>query len=317
MSVQLNSLFFSPRLIQSRVNMLAYTLGGGTLNIAVRKAVWRHMFGMAAAIGTTLGLIANFTDWEVEKDPRASSFAKVKVGDTYYDIAGGFGQYVSLAAQTALFLSNSTGATDIDEIKSNSGTTRRLGGEGKYDENYPERLWRFARGKLSPNASFVVDAAYRENVVGQPFKLSPIDLDKPYVLDPDSSTLSRMMPMQISSMIDAANEYKSLTTGVGMTLPGFFGVGVSTYIPTSKNPNQTLKAPDTFDGEKLTASQKKWWEGTLNNHFKSLIVLYTVETGFSWEKLPEDKQEEIVSKAKEDARKFTREDAELDLEFNQ
>src|SRR5690606_16829371 len=110
----LNSLFFSPRLISSRVQLLnpAYYM---SLPAPLRVEALKDLAAFGGVASTVLGL-AKASGAEVETDPRSTNFAKIKVGDTRYDILGGFQQYLRLASVIA---TNST--------KTGKGEVKKLG----------------------------------------------------------------------------------------------------------------------------------------------------------------------------------------------
>ena len=340
MAPQLNTVLFSPRLIQSRVNIIAYALQAdkaaaaingnfAALNPIVRKELYKELFKMGSIAALTMGAaIMMVPDAEVEIDPRSSDFLKIKIGDTRYDILGGYGQYLTFATQYALWQANQIGITDIDEKKSAStGKTSRIEKTNiPYSESMFDRTWRFVRGKLSPDASFVVDALDGENVIGTPFKLNPFDSESVIFLDPDSATTSRIMPMHWQSMVEAANEETGFFEATLKTMPGLFGVGISTYGNRATDPEQRLEVSREFSMKDavpgsyetvnideegvvtLSKSTHEQWEGTVNNYFKQLVEIYASETGQAWENLPDEAKKEIIENAKSDARKYAKED---------
>ena len=301
---QLNTLFFSSRLIQSRFNMLNPVFYA-RLSSPVRKEAIKSMVAMgtaAAAMTWALSLIPDEEeeDVSIETDPRSSDFMKIKVNDTRFDLGGGYYQYLTLGARTSLWISNQLFGTDIPEMKSTTGRESYFGGSGKYDKQYIDEFLRFFRNKLSPNASYVVDAMVGSDVIGREF-------------DVFGSAASRMVPMFLSSLY-TATEQEGAAKGIRYSVPGLFGVGVATYVPATRDPKQKIDAPDEFKKQRLTGEAKDWWEATEKNHFKSLVEVYSKETGFAtWDQIPKKAQEEIIAEAKKKAREYTREDAEMEL----
>jgi hypothetical protein len=53
---------------------------------------------------------------------------------------------------------------------------------------------------------------------------------------------------------------------------------------------------------------KKLYDATYNNHFKSLVAGYALDTGFPWANLPDKTQRRIIKDAKELAEIYTEED---------
>lgn len=281
MAPQLNAVFFSPRLMQSRFNMLNpyfyYKLPA-----PVRKEAVKNMMAFGGIAILTLG-IAAMMGAEVEEDPRSSDFGKIKVGNTRYDIGGGFNQYLVLGARTVSWLAG------IEAVKTSSGELKELGPD-QGETTYGETVLKFFRSKLSPNAAIVVNTAMEENVIGEPYTVG--------------SALSSMLPLHIQSVMDAAKEYDPVTAAA-VTAPGFFGVGVNTYVPYAIDKEQKLDASEsiTLDGEKfeLSKEQREFFKQTRNNYFQTFVKEYTLETGKSWDQLSDDEKEEIIKDAKADA----------------
>jgi hypothetical protein len=299
---QLNQAFFSSRLIQSRFNMLN-PIYYANLDSRLRWKAMGEMGKMGAVlltVGWALSLIPGAIgeeEAEVELDPRSTDFLKIKVGDTRFDIGGGYNQYLTLGARTYMWAQNQVTGWDVPEEVSSTGNEKLYGENKMFAKTYFDELWRFTRNKLSPNVSYAVDAAVGENVIGQKFNVF-------------SSAASRLVPMYVSSAAELA-EQEGLATGIRYSVPAIFGVGVNTYPPITRDPDQTLEAPAEFKQTPLRGEAKDWYENTLNNHFKTLVFIYTTETGYkNWRDIPKNIQEKIIADSKEQAKQYTREDAE-------
>ena len=321
---QLNQLFFSSRLIQSRFNMLN-PIYYANLDPRIRKQALKEMVKMGTVLTTlswALTIIPGLFDDEEMKldldpdsptfltysqgdtsiayDPRTTDFLKLRERDTRFDIGGGYSQYLVFGARTGLWMTNSVFGTDIPEQKSTTGKTTKFK-LGRYNTNYDDEAYRFFRGKLSPNVSYFVDMAHGENVIGVKFNAA-------------GSLASRMVPMYVASTVELAQQ-EGLETGIAYSIPAVFGVGVSTFIPKSRDPDQTLPASETYKGIPIEGDVKVWWEATLNNHFKREVFAGVVSSGFkSWDELPNGAKENIIEKAKKNAIKYTKEDADEELQ---
>ena len=214
----LNSLFFSPRLISSRVQLLnpAYYVN---LPPPLRTEALKDLATFGGIVTTILGL-AKASGAEVETDPRSSNFAKIKVGDTRYDILGGFQQYLKLASVLA-----------TNSSKSAKGEVKELG-EGYKPDTRLSTLGKFARSKLSPVASYLYDALEGKDFLGEPF-------------DPVEGLAERFVPMFIGDTIEAFKEEG--LKGAAKTSPGFFGVGVSTYPTPTDDLGNVVQTGGTDD----------------------------------------------------------------------
>ena len=196
----LNSFFFSPRLMASRLNLLnpVYYVKQEPF---VRKEALKALFTTTGVIGTVLSL-AKAGGADIETDPRSSDFGKIKVGNTRFDIMGGFQQYIRSAAQLI------TGK----QISTTTGKEYTLG-EGYGSSTRLDIAIRQLRSKLAPVPSFVVDFLAGGNMAGEDFELQ-------------NELLSRFTPMMLQDMSDLIKEDPSLLP-VGIL--GGFGIGVQTY----------------------------------------------------------------------------------------
>lgn len=244
---QLTALLFSPRLLASRVRLLN-PVTYAKMPSAVRKEAIRDLltFGSLASMVMVMAVMAGM---EVEWDPRSSDFGKLRIGNTRYDILGGFGQYITLGARMGMFsLGNAyeslTGEEGPDHYKTTS--TGKLGkyneGDSKYDQKAGDAWTRFGRSKLAPVPSYVVDYFEGENVVGEEF--NPVDV-------------SRFMPMFWGDALEMTEEY-GVGQGLAMSVPGLFGVGVQNFQPAATDPKANQKAPKTFEDSTLEDGENEF-----------------------------------------------------------
>lgn len=198
----LNTAFFSPRLIASRVNLLNplyYTKLPKEVRIMALK-------DMAKTIGFGMSVIAlsKLAGADVEDDPRSPDFGKLRFGNTRYDIWGGFQQYVRVISQlVAGSTKSSTSGKVTDLTKDNARKTRA------------DVISAFFRGKLAPVPGTIWDFAANKTVTGE----------KPTI---ENKAMDLFVPMIANDIKDAWKDqgFKSIFT-VGV--PSSLGVGISTY----------------------------------------------------------------------------------------
>jgi len=202
-AVMLNSVFFSPRLMGSRLTLLnpAYYIKQPAF---VRKEALKSLFAFAGATGTTLGLADMIPGVRVGKDPRSADFGKIIIGNTRVDIMGGFQQYMRSAGQliSGKYISSTTGK------------------EYTLGEGYkPLTRWgiigRQAESKLAPPASFAVALLKGQGMGGEKISV-PEEIGK------------RFVPMVAQDVYDLAMEDPDL---LPLATLGVFGVGLQTYGP--------------------------------------------------------------------------------------
>lgn len=196
----LNGLFFSPRLISSRLSLLN-PVYYATLDPFVRKEAIKQLMATSALSVSVLTLAAA-GGLNVEADPRSTDFGKIRDGDTRYDVLGGFGQYITLFARLATNQQkNSKGK--VDELGKGFGAPTRL-----------DILGRFATGKASPIAGYTASYLRGKDPTGQPF-------------EPGKQARDLFIPLFLQDVRDVmADEGPE---GLKKAIPSFFGVGVSAY----------------------------------------------------------------------------------------
>lgn len=199
-AVALNSFFFSPRLMASRLTLLNpyYYVKASPF---VRKEALSSLLGFAGTILTILGL-AKLNGLDVGTDIRSADFLKIKKGNTRIDIAGGFQQYLRIAGQLI------TG----QYVSSTSGKVLTLG-EGYKPLTRYDILFRQIETKEAPLFSFATDL-----LKGQTFAGQEIDLK--------SEIAQRFVPMAIQDTYDLLKDDPSL---LPLSVLGFLGVGLQTY----------------------------------------------------------------------------------------
>ena len=222
-AVALNTVFFSPRLMASRLNLLnpAFYV---KLDPFVRKEALKSLLTFAGT-ATSIFSLAKMGGAEIGTDMRSADFGKIKVGNTRFDILGGFQQYIRAGAQLI------TG----EHISSTTGVKTTVG-EGFKPLTRMEIISRFFTTKESPVASFVTAMLRGKTAIGKDIEIG-------------EEVRNRLTPMVAQDLKDLYDE-RGLE-GILMGSPAIFGVGLQTYAPTPTelvfSANSVLKeAKDLF-----------------------------------------------------------------------
>jgi hypothetical protein len=209
----LSGTLFSPRLMASRVAMLNPVYYVKLPPIA-RKEALKSLFAYTAVVTTTLGL-AKAAGLDVETDPTSTDFARIKVGNTRYDVTAGFQPFVRLAAQLM------TG-----EKKGVNGDVTSLTSGGFGQPNRLSAIGDFLKNKESPPMAFAHDL-----LTLQDRNFNRLDAKHPMNVAEDIG--KDFIPLVAQDMYGVYQDQggKGVATAV---IPDVFGVGVQTYTPRGK-----------------------------------------------------------------------------------
>lgn len=248
----LSTALFAPRLITSRL----YLLLGGPLVTAARSGNWdvARMYAKDMSLFVAFGLgtmflASMFDGVEIEGDDddepvftdgsadtwTKSDFMNIRVGDTRYDIWGGFAQYIRLFSRLLTGqTTTSSGKVKFSAEARNIGDTR-LGW-----------VLRFGQSKLSPTASFVTGALSHRNYMGDPF-------------DPVNEIQNMAWPLVFQETYESmfgTGDFRpeSLAT---VFLPSAYGIGVQTWSSNSFLNNSDNEIAKILADKKLGTYSKR------------------------------------------------------------
>jgi hypothetical protein len=201
----LSKALFSPRLWKSRLDLLN-PVYYARLDPVARKYALQTSAAFASVAGTILGL-ASMAGATVIWDPRSADFAKIKVGNTRYDILGGLQQNIRLGAQMW------TG----EKIDSTTGELQTLGPDRGFGKpSRKDLLYQFFENKENPLVGYASKLLQGSDPAGNP-------------INPTTEGLKLLTPLNIQSVIETAKDTGNVGKAIGMNAPGFFGAGVQTY----------------------------------------------------------------------------------------
>ena len=212
----LNATLFSPRLIASRVNLLN-PVQYAKLDPFTRKEAIKSLLTFAGT-GMTVLTLAKLGGAEVGADPRSADFGKIKVGNTRFDIWGGFQQYIRAAAQliTGQKISTTTGKL-------------MTSGEGYKSQSRFDIALQFAETKESPIASFISTLLKGQTPIGGQ-------------LDVPKEIREMFIPLVWQSTVEAMKEH-GIVGGAATAIPSMLGVGTQTYTTPEFDINKMYEVP--------------------------------------------------------------------------
>jgi hypothetical protein len=231
----LNAIFFAPRFIASRMNMINPFWYASLTPFARRQAL-RASFSL---VGTGIAVLtmARLAGARVGLDPRSADFGKIRIGNTRVDIWGGFQPYARLIGTIiqGQSVSSTTGqVTNLPWSPKSSFERSRLG-----------EVTRFFAGKTSPITSLAIDAF-------APTLKGPMRADLKKELEtmwipllwqdvnaiyskPGGAWYQPAGPAQIGEAAAAA-------------VPSMFGIGTSSYGASARRPRAGSWGPPTGGG---------------------------------------------------------------------
>ena len=223
---KLNNVFFSPRLIAARFNLLnpaAYK----RMPKEVRKEALKSMAEFIG-VGTTVLFMAAMGGADVELDPRSSDFGKIRIGDTRMDIWGGFVQWIRLFGQ---FFSGTRKSTATGEIM--------VLGDGYGSTTHWDVLGNFFKNKLSPTPGYLLKAApeLQAAIYNREYELPPYQDE-----DAIEGFTDLAIPLYLSDIDELLKEEKISKAGaIGLIGLSFFGVGVQQYGMSEMEVKETME----------------------------------------------------------------------------
>jgi len=207
--VGLNSIFFAPRFIASRFQLLTgqpLYRGSGRTRTLVAQEYARYLTGVA-----TVYALGKLAGGDLETDSRSSDFGKLKFGNTRVDLLSGLAQVTTLLGREA-----------SGETKSISGKITPIRGDKvPYGgSNAADVIFRFLRTKLAPVPSQALDVLTGKNVVGQP-------------VSPQSLATNVTVPLALRDIYDAMID-QEVPRGTALGILSIFGASLQTYDPQKK-----------------------------------------------------------------------------------
>lgn len=214
MAPVLSTVFFSPRYLASRLQLLNMSLNPVAVlrmeapvrNIVMRK-MWRY-YGTQAAIqtGASLAGAAGIPVETSTANPNSPDWLKLKVGNTRYDTLAGLQQNMRLMANLSSTFADWAAAEQSGDAKAAQ----------KAKSEAVSRFLYFGRTKLAPVPSLTVDWWKGKTLDREDFEWK-------------KAVASRALPLYINDMYKAWKDEQGI--GLAKSTPALLGIGVQTYSP--------------------------------------------------------------------------------------
>ena len=221
----LNTVFFAPRLVASRFQLLAgQPLYGGSARTRTMIAQEYARFLMGTAVVMALGMMARSDDDEtkaIEVDPRSANFGKIRFGDVFVDPLVGLAQVTVFLSRIATGETRTTTTDALRPLRDSNrltdvfpalGDGEALGKVGYGGRDVPDVIMSFLRSKLAPVPGAIVNLAAGENMVGEP-------------VTPLGTAAELVTPMSVSNIVDVM-ESQGMARGTAINLMGLLGMSV-------------------------------------------------------------------------------------------
>ncbi len=231
----LNAVFFSPRYVASRFEMMGAT-GKALVDLATGKAtpagkiLVSEAFNFVAA-GLLAVTIASVLGADVEEDPRSSDFGKIKMGRVRTDIWAGFQQPIRAMVQMIPYFGGKGKAVTTGELFTKS----RL-----------ETVGRFIQSKLNPATGAVIEQLSGKDFLGRPLPQFRDSQER------NKYMLAKITPLVIQDFIEAEKTH-GIKSAFGVGIAAFHGIGMQTFERTPLDDLTQMR-----DQYSVQIFQQKW-----------------------------------------------------------
>lgn len=199
-----NKAFFSIKFAKSQIQTISKL---GTAKTAfARKQAALNLLSLVASSAILMAVWGLLFPDRVEWDSRSANFGKVKIGNVWIDITGGFASYLVLASRIVMYSYKNT----------YTGITTGLG-EGFGSDDGMDLIWNFIENKTSPIASVIKDILKRRT----------FERDKPTIYNETMDMLTPIIASTGKESYDVRNQISDMLTAI---IADGIGMSASSYI---------------------------------------------------------------------------------------
>lgn len=246
----LNSLFFAPRLVASRFQLLAgHSLwkGTGASRKLIAKEYGRFLGGVA-----TLYALSEMAGFNIEYDPRSSDFGKIKIGNSRIDPLAGLSQ--------ALVFASRIGTQETKDAQTEIVSSLREP-PTPLSPDITDTIKNFGRSKLAPMPGTIVNYLAGRNVVGEKIGIKEIPRET-------------VIPMPWVDTYEAMVE-QGIPSGLALGTLAMLGVGIQTYDKNATWENKPTQASEALRkrvGEKRFKEIQSIYSEMLNKKIENIVA---------------------------------------------
>ncbi len=174
----INNFFFSPRKMVADFHTLTSHLADPKATPFVKKQAATNLLKIAGGTATLLMIADQVHPGSVEWDPRSADFGKIKIGNTRYDVTGGMGSMLTVAARMALVVKNTTTGSTTPVLKSSVTGKLQQVNTGKFGaKTGGEIATDFFANKASPLMAVLIEVLNDEDFNRQPLTAGRAAMD--------------------------------------------------------------------------------------------------------------------------------------------
>lgn len=279
----LNTIFFSPSLLVSRFQSAYYlSTGFATAPKGMRRQMAKKGLRFYSAVGLLAYLLGmaldpdddDFGKIEVKKDSWLHKALGDEALDMHFDLLAGMDKPLQLMFRTAAGIYKAVANNDKDYFTDAMVENSRQLFVNKSGE------WKFLRGKLSPGASWAVDAYMGTDYIGRPYtnwgalssRLLPMSWGQVYdalVYDRADAMMKEPVTMERAQKRWNDNERKYANAAVILTAT-FLGAGITEY-PKGESSRAVQKAQELSDVVSEKSPEQRRVEGGLRSLIKEKL----------------------------------------------
>ncbi len=200
-------LLWAPKMLKANWDVLTVHSGGMGLETAfARKQAALNLTKIVAETAAVIMIANAIKPGSVETDPRSTDFAKLKIGNTRFDLTAGAGSLIVLASRIATL-----------STKSSTGLIRPLNTGEFGSSSALDVLYQFLEGKTSPPIRVVVNFLKGRDYKGE----------KPTI---GGEIISSTVPIFLQNALELKDD-RSVAAVLGVLLDGL-GINANTYAAT-------------------------------------------------------------------------------------